>query len=73
MPKLNIMKFTSIIEKCNDGCFTARCMEVDDISAQGKTMDEANDNLFKIIHAFVKYVEENRPNKNPHLLDVDFI
>jgi len=43
------MEFTAIIEKSDDGYFVGQVQEVPEAIAQGKTIEELNDNLLEAL------------------------
>ena len=51
------MKYTAIIEKCNEGGYVAQCAELKNAFAQGETMEEAKANLSEVINLLMDLKE----------------
>jgi len=52
------MKYTAIIEKTNDECYIAYCAQVPGANSQGRTLEEAQNNLKEAISLILKSEEE---------------
>jgi predicted RNase H-like HicB family nuclease len=56
------MEFTAIIEKSDDGYFVGQVQEVPEAIAQGKTIEELNDNLLDALQLVLDYKREETIN-----------
>ena len=53
------MDYTAIIEKSEDGYFVGQVQEIPEAIAQGKTMEELNQNLLEALQLVVDYHRKN--------------
>jgi predicted RNase H-like HicB family nuclease len=53
------MDYTAIIEKSDDGYFVGQLQEIPEVIAQGKTMDELNQNLLDALQLVIDYQREH--------------
>jgi len=53
------MDYTAIIEKSDDGYFVGQLQEIPEVIAQGKTIDELNQNLLDALQLVIDYQREH--------------
>ena len=49
------LDYTSIIEKSDDGYYVGQVQEIPEVIAQGKTIDELNQNLLDALQLVIDY------------------
>ena len=52
------MNYTAIIEKTNEECFIAHCAQVPGANSQGRTLEEAQNNLSEAIALILECEKE---------------
>jgi len=57
------MKYTAIIEKCEEGGYVAQCAELKNAFAQGETIEEAKMNLSEVISLLMECEKEEQIKK----------
>ena len=71
-----IMKYTAIIEKTNDECYIAHCAQVPGANSQGRTFEEAQNNLREAISLILESEKElamaQVKNKNVFYSEIAF-
>jgi len=53
------MDYTAIIEKSDDGYYVGQLQEIPEVIAQGKTIDELNQNLLDALQLVIDYQREH--------------
>ena len=53
------MDYTAIIEKSDDGYYVGQLQEIPEVIAQGKTIEELNQNLLDALQLVIDYHREN--------------
>ncbi len=53
------MDYTAIIEKSDDGYYVGQLEEIPEVIAQGKTIDELNQNLLDALQLVIDYQREH--------------
>ena len=53
------MDYTAIIEKSDDGYFVGQLQEIPEVIAQGKTIEELNQNLLDALQLVIDYQREH--------------
>ena len=53
------MDYTAIIEKSDDGYFVGQLQEIPEVIAQGRTIDELNQNLIDALQLVLAYQREH--------------
>jgi len=53
------MDYTAIIEKSDDGYYVGQLQEMPEVIAQGKTIDELNQNLLDALQLVIDYQREH--------------
>ena len=71
------MKYTAIIEKTNDECYIAHCAQVPGANSQGKTSEEAQNNLKEAVSLILESKKElamaQTKNKKVFYSEIAFI
>jgi predicted RNase H-like HicB family nuclease len=53
------INYTAIIEKSDDGYFVGQLQEIPEVIAQGKTIEELNQNLLEALQLVIDYQREH--------------
>lgn len=66
------MDYTAIIEKSDDGYYVGQLQEIPEVIAQGKTIDELNQNLLDALQLVIDYHREHTISKQLEIPSIWF-